>query len=155
MVQLATAAAANRQHDWRAAETTQTSPGTAAAAQALVTAVTQHVKALADAALVTTAPDPADRRAVFVETTEAGRAELRQLLQIGDQFFVAVVADWSAEDVVTAALLDRLIESRAARDRTTKPSKHPAWQPFGWSRGSRHPRRHRTELLMSTRGFQH
>ncbi|MEU4343449.1 hypothetical protein AB0H00_19600 [Nocardia sp. NPDC023852] len=110
----------------------QTSPGTAAAAQARVTAVTQHVKALADTELVSTAPTrPAGGRCSFVQTTEAGRTELRQLLRIGDQVFGAVVTDWSAEDVVAlTALLDRLSESRAARDRTTKPSKHPARQPL-------------------------
>ncbi|MGO4613881.1 MarR family winged helix-turn-helix transcriptional regulator [Nocardia sp. 2YAB30] len=104
---------------------------------ALPSSVTRHVKALADAGLVTTTPDPADRRAVLVEATEAGRAELRQFLQIGDQVFGAVVADWSAEDVVAlTGLLDRLIESwaRLGTEHQDRANTRRG-NPFGWSRG--------------------
>ncbi|MFI9510136.1 MarR family winged helix-turn-helix transcriptional regulator [Nocardia sp. NPDC052566] len=103
---------------------------------ALPSSITRHVQALAESGLVTTAPDPADRRAVLVEVTEAGRTELNQFMELGDQVFAAVIADWSAEDVATLdRLLTRLLEAwaetgqaqqqRAVKRRGTR---------FGWSR---------------------
>jgi DNA-binding MarR family transcriptional regulator len=100
---------------------------------ALPSSVTRHIKALAEAELVTTEPDPADRRAVLLAATDAGRAELRQFLAAGEEVFGAVIADWSADDVVALIrLLTRLIqdwahhgaEQRAARRRR---------QHFRWS----------------------
>jgi DNA-binding MarR family transcriptional regulator len=100
---------------------------------ALPSSVTRHIKALAEAELVTTEPDPADRRAVLLAATDAGRAELRQFLAAGEEVFGAVIADWSADDVVALTrLLTRLIqdwahhgaEQRAARRRR---------QHFRWS----------------------
>ncbi|MFI1917767.1 MarR family winged helix-turn-helix transcriptional regulator [Nocardia sp. NPDC020380] len=103
---------------------------------ALPSSVTRHVRALSDSGLATSAPDPVDRRAVLVEATEAGRAELRQFLDVGDQVFAAVIADWTAEDVVTlTALLDRLIESWATAgpgQQQRAGSRNP--NRFGWSR---------------------
>ncbi|QLY29382.1 MarR family winged helix-turn-helix transcriptional regulator [Nocardia huaxiensis] len=103
---------------------------------ALPSSITRHVQALMDSGLVITSPDPADRRAVLVEATEAGRAELEKFLEVGDQVFGAVIAEWPAEDVVTLTrLLDRLIESWGAagaqqQQRATK--RRPGG--FGWSR---------------------
>ncbi|WP_369638267.1 MarR family winged helix-turn-helix transcriptional regulator [Nocardia sp. JMUB6875] len=103
---------------------------------ALPSSITRHVQALIDAGLVATSPDPADRRAVLVEATEAGRAELAQFLEIGDQVFGAVIADWSAEDVETLTrLLDRMIEAWAAagaHQQQRANRKRPG--RFGWSR---------------------
>lgn len=103
---------------------------------ALPSSITRHVQVLGEAGLVATSPDPADRRAVLVEATEAGRAELQQFLAVGDQVFGAVIADWSAEDVVTLTrLLDRMIEDWSAaggaqQQRATR--RRP--EGFGWSR---------------------
>lgn len=94
------------------------------------------MQTLAEAELVRTAPDPADRRAVLVEITDAGRAELQQFLEVGDQVFGAVIADWPAEDVVTLTrLLDRLITdwAQAGPTQQQRASKRRAGG-FGWSR---------------------
>jgi hypothetical protein len=84
--------------------------------------VAERLTALTDAGLLRTQADPTDRRAVLLEATAAGRAELRQFLDVGAQAFGAVIVDWSEADVVTlTGLLQRLIESwaahGAARDR--------------------------------------
>ncbi|RJO78394.1 MarR family transcriptional regulator [Nocardia panacis] len=103
---------------------------------ALPSSVTRHVRALVDSGLARTAPDPADGRAVLVEATDAGRAELEQFTDIGEEIFGAVIADWSAEDVVALTrLLDRLIESWAAvgtQHQQRAGSRNP--NQFGWSR---------------------
>lgn len=103
---------------------------------ALPSSVTRHVRALVDSGLAQTSPDPADGRAVLVEATDAGRAELQQFLEVGDEVFGAVIADWSAEDVVTLTrLLDRLIESWSSlgvRHQQRAGSRYP--NRFGWSR---------------------
>ncbi|MGW4767403.1 MarR family winged helix-turn-helix transcriptional regulator [Nocardia sp. NPDC004278] len=103
---------------------------------ALPSSVTRHVRALVDSGLAQTSPDPADGRVVLVEATDAGRAELQQFLDVGDEVFGAVIADWSAEDVVNLTrLLDRLIESWAAvgvRHQQGAGSRYP--NRFGWSR---------------------
>ncbi len=103
---------------------------------ALPSSVTRHVRALVDSGLVETAPDPVDKRAVLVEATDAGRAELRQFVEVGEEVFGAVIADWPAEDVVTLTrLLDRLIESwsvAGARQQQRAGARHS--NRFGWSR---------------------
>lgn len=103
---------------------------------ALPSSVTRHVRTLVDSGLVTTTQDPDDRRAVLVEATDAGRAELQQFLDVGDLVFGAVIADWPAEDVVTLTrLLDRLIESWSAAG-TSQQQRAGSRNPnrFGWSR---------------------
>ncbi|MFD0361413.1 MarR family winged helix-turn-helix transcriptional regulator [Nocardia sp. GCM10030253] len=101
---------------------------------ALPSSITRHVKALTDAGLVHTQADPADRRAVLLEATDAGRAELRQFLDVGAQVFGAVIADWSAADVVAlTGLLDRLIESWAAHGAEQQHHAGRRSRPFGWS----------------------
>ncbi|MEV0246077.1 MarR family winged helix-turn-helix transcriptional regulator [Nocardia sp. NPDC050712] len=103
---------------------------------ALPSSITRHVQVLAESGLVSTAPDPADRRAVLIEVTDAGRAELRQFLETGDQVLAAVIDEWSAEDVAT---LDRLLNRMLADWATTGPAhqqratkRRPG--KFGWSR---------------------
>jgi DNA-binding MarR family transcriptional regulator len=103
---------------------------------ALPSSVTRHVRVLADAGLVTTAPDPVDRRAVLVEATETGRAELAEFLAEGDRVFAEVIADWPVEDVVTLTrLLNRLMQSWAAQG-TAQQQRATARRParFVWSR---------------------
>lgn len=103
---------------------------------ALPSSITRHVQTLAEAELVRTAPDPADRRAVLVEITDAGQAELREFLAVGDQVFGAVIADWPADDVVTLTrLLDRLITdwAQAGPTQQQRASKRRTGG-FGWSR---------------------
>lgn len=59
-------------------------------------------------------PDPADRRAVEVAITEAGRARLREWLEAHEQRLAAAISDLSRDDqrVVLAALgpLARLVD---------------------------------------------
>jgi DNA-binding MarR family transcriptional regulator len=101
---------------------------------ALPSSITRHVKSLTDAGLVRTQADPTDRRAVLLEATDAGRAELRQFLDVGAQVFGAVIADWSADDVVTlTGLLQRLIESWAAHGAAQQRQAGRRSRPFGWS----------------------
>ncbi|MFQ6394425.1 MarR family winged helix-turn-helix transcriptional regulator [Nocardia sp. KC 131] len=101
---------------------------------ALPSSITRHVKALTDAGLVGTRADPADRRAVLLEATGAGRAELQRFLDVGTQVFGAVIADWSATDVIAlTGLLDRLIESWAAHDADQQQRAGRRSRPFGWS----------------------
>ncbi|MBF6064585.1 MarR family transcriptional regulator [Nocardia terpenica] len=101
---------------------------------ALPSSVTRHVRILVDSGLVTATPDPADRRAVLVEATAAGRTELADFQRVGDEVFGAVIADWSAEDVVAlTGLLDRMVEAWLTRgvDQQERVH-HPA--RFVWSR---------------------
>jgi DNA-binding MarR family transcriptional regulator len=92
---------------------------------ALPSSITRHIQALVESDLATT-PDPADRRAVLVEATDAGRAGLRQFLEVGDQVFGAVIADWSAEDIVTLTrLLGRMIDARSPAGSTQQQQLGP------------------------------
>lgn len=101
---------------------------------ALPSSVTRHIKALAEAELVTTEPDPADRRAVLLAATDAGRAELRQFLTAGELVFGAVIADWPADDVVALTrLLTRLIQDWAQHG-AEKQAARRRHRHFGWSR---------------------
>ncbi|WP_405180930.1 MarR family winged helix-turn-helix transcriptional regulator [Nocardia sp. NBC_01377] len=103
---------------------------------ALPSSITRHVQALAESELVKTLPDPNDRRAVLIEATEAGRAELAQFIETGDQVFAAVIADWSERDIVTLTeLLDRMIENWSAVGATQQQKAHKRGPGrFGWSR---------------------
>ncbi|WP_067892563.1 MarR family winged helix-turn-helix transcriptional regulator [Nocardia vaccinii] len=103
---------------------------------ALPSSITRHIRALAEAELVTTEPDPADRRAVLLLATDAGRAELRQFLDVGEQVFGAVIAEWSAQDVVTLTrLLTRLTEDWARHGAEQQQAARKRHRPFGWSQG--------------------
>jgi DNA-binding MarR family transcriptional regulator len=103
---------------------------------ALPSSITRHIRALAEAELVTTEPDPADRRAVLLMATDAGRAELRQFLDVGEQVFGAVIAEWSAQDVVTLTrLLTRLTEDWARHGAEQQQAARKRHRPFGWSQG--------------------
>lgn len=101
---------------------------------ALPSSITRHVRALADAELVTTEPDPADRRAVLLLATDSGRAELRRFLDAGEQVFGGVIADWSADDVLTLnRLLNRLLEDWARYGAEQEQAARKRHRPFGWS----------------------
>jgi len=103
---------------------------------ALPSSITRHVRALADADLVTTEPDPADGRAVLVAATETGRAELRQFMEVGEQVFGAVIADWTEDEVVTlTGLLARLLESWERHGVEQQRAARRRHRPFGWSQG--------------------
>lgn len=85
------------------------------------------MQALGDAGYLVVKTDPADRRASVIEATEAGREQARQFTEAGIAVFQAVIAEWSADDVVTlTGLLNRMIgdwtahgaeQQRAARGR--------------------------------------
>ncbi|MGF6889059.1 DNA-binding MarR family transcriptional regulator [Nocardia sp. GAS34] len=101
---------------------------------ALPSSVTRHIKALAEAELVTTEPDPADRRAVLLVATDVGRAELRQFLAAGEEVFGAVIADWSADDVVAlTGLLTRLIRDWAHHGAEQQQTARRRHRYFRWS----------------------
>ena len=61
--------------------------------------ITRQVSLLEDAGFVTVAVNPRDRRSCRITLTEAGRAELARLYQIGMSRFATFVADWDAEEV--------------------------------------------------------
>lgn len=97
--------------------------------------VTRHVQALQDAGQVDVVADPQDGRTCLVSATDAGRAELDQIDDIGGAAFAAVVADWTDEDLeALTRLLGRLQQDWAERGRAARRSTTPA-QPPRW----RHP----------------
>ncbi|WP_216896947.1 MarR family winged helix-turn-helix transcriptional regulator [Nocardia alni] len=101
---------------------------------ALPSSITRHVRVLADAGLVLTEPDPADRRAVLVTATETGRAELAQFLQVGEQVFGAVIADWTANEVVALTeLLTKLTDAWERHGLEQQRAARRRHRPFGWS----------------------
>ncbi|MQY21122.1 MarR family winged helix-turn-helix transcriptional regulator [Nocardia macrotermitis] len=103
---------------------------------ALPSSITRHIRALAEAELVNTEPDPADRRAVLLTATDTGRAELRQFLDVGEQVFGAVIAEWSAADVVTLTeLLARLTQDWERHGPEQQQAARKRNRPFGWSQG--------------------
>jgi DNA-binding MarR family transcriptional regulator len=61
--------------------------------------ITRQVSLLEDAGFVAVAVNPRDRRSCRITLTEAGRAELARLFQIGMSRFATFVADWPAEEV--------------------------------------------------------
>lgn len=67
--------------------------------------ITRQVQSLAASGMVAVEGDPADRRACFVTLTDAGRAEIERLTEIGLDRFVTFLAGWSAEDVQTLGCL--------------------------------------------------
>ncbi len=100
---------------------------------ALPSSITRHVKALAEAGLVATEPDPADRRAVLLAATDTGRSELRQFLTAGEQVFGSVIADWSVHDVVALTeLLTRLTDAWERRGAEQQQAARRRRPPFGW-----------------------
>jgi DNA-binding MarR family transcriptional regulator len=77
--------------------------------------VTRQVQELKAKGYVQVAADPADRRALLVTLTAAGRQELWRLTQADLDQFTLLVADWEPSDVRTlAALLERLRQSMSA-----------------------------------------
>ncbi|MBY8861539.1 MarR family transcriptional regulator [Nocardia sp. CA2R105] len=103
---------------------------------ALPSSITRHIRALAEAELVSTEPDPADRRAVLLVATDTGRTELRQFLDVGEQVFGAVIAEWPADDVVTLTrLLTRLTQDWARYGAEQQQAARKRNRPFGWSQG--------------------
>lgn len=95
----------------------------AAALDVHQSSITRQVQALKASGMVAVEADPADRRACFVTLTDAGRAEMDRLMEIGRDRFASFVAGWSADDVRTLGrLLTRLEASIAEvkqREQTT------------------------------------
>jgi DNA-binding MarR family transcriptional regulator len=76
------------------------SPTELAAAVSLhQSSITRQVSVLEEAGFVTIAVNPHDRRSCQITLTEAGRAELARLFQIGMSRFSTFVADWDADEV--------------------------------------------------------
>ncbi|HET7095221.1 MAG TPA: MarR family transcriptional regulator, partial [Thermomicrobiales bacterium] len=58
--------------------------------------ITRQVQSLERSGIVVVEADPADRRSCFVTLTDAGRAEMDRLMDIGLDRFASFVAGWSA-----------------------------------------------------------
>lgn len=61
--------------------------------------ITRQVSQFEEAGFVTLTISPHDRRSVQITLTEAGRAELERLFQIGVGRFAAFVGDWDVDEV--------------------------------------------------------
>jgi DNA-binding MarR family transcriptional regulator len=110
-------------------------PGGAAARLRLpASSVTRHAQALADAGHLTMAANPRDARSCLLQITDAGRAELATIADIGADVFGGVIADWPDQDVAAlTALVERLTTAwerhgpkQQARVRTT--TRRARWQ---------------------------
>ena len=76
--------------------------------------VTRHVHELEEEGQVVLAVDPGDPRAGLVQPTPAGREEIRQVDEIGEEMAAAVLAGWTAADVrALAGSLNRLADDWA------------------------------------------
>jgi DNA-binding MarR family transcriptional regulator len=91
------------------------SPTDLAAAVSLhQSSITRQVAMLEEAGFVSVAVNPHDRRSCQITLTEAGRAELARLFEIGMSRFTAFVADWDAEEVRTLTRLLMKFEASKA-----------------------------------------
>lgn len=95
--------------------------------------ITRQVKALEDTGHVHVEPDPQDRRSCIVSLTDAGKAEVTRLSEVGMTRFEKFVADWDAEDVREfTRLLTKFEQSKAAvaeeeeAERQNRPA--PRWR---------------------------
>jgi DNA-binding MarR family transcriptional regulator len=74
--------------------------------------ISKEVRALVAAGLVVESPDPHDRRAVLLRTTDAGAAALAGYLDAAQAALADTLADWDDDDVAAlAALIARLAGS--------------------------------------------
>jgi DNA-binding MarR family transcriptional regulator len=91
--------------------------------------IARQTRALEDAGIVSVAADPDDRRSCLISLTEEGWDEVRAHVRTGVDRFGSFVADWSAEDVHTlAVLLTRLEESAAAVKANERKPGGRRWQ---------------------------
>jgi DNA-binding MarR family transcriptional regulator len=108
--------------------------GVAARLQLPASSVTRHTQALADAGHLTMEANPRDARSCTLRITDAGRAELAAIADIGADAFGGVVADWSDDDITTlTALVERLTTAwadhgRQQQARVRKTGRHARWQ---------------------------
>lgn len=78
--------------------------------------VTRMVQRLEQAGFVTRQPDPADRRAVLVETTPAGEALRREVGQVWQELEDRTLAGIAAEDRAALMRLLGLLEANLTAD---------------------------------------
>lgn len=75
------------------------------------TAVARNVRSMAEDQFIEITNDDAGADSTLVSATDAGRAELRQINDIGVDFLGAVIEDWSADDICSlTSLITRLID---------------------------------------------
>jgi DNA-binding MarR family transcriptional regulator len=82
--------------------------------------VSKEVRTLVAGGLVSESPDPDDRRAVLLRTTEKGAESLLRYLHAAQDTLGEVLADWSDTDLeLFALMISRLAEyfAREPRDR--------------------------------------
>ncbi len=91
--------------------------------------ITRHVRSLEEAGQVAVIGDVNDRRSCTITLTEAGRAEVDRLTQIGLERFAMFVADWEADEVRTLTrLLVKFEESKAKVGNQTLRPAGRRWQ---------------------------
>ncbi len=95
--------------------------------------ITRQVSLLEEAGFVTAAVNPHDRRSCQIMLTEAGRAELARLFQIGMSRFATFVADWDADEVRTFTRLLMKFEASKAevarREQEAQAAQAPSASP--------------------------
>lgn len=80
--------------------------------------LSKKVRRLVDGGLVTHEVDPAERRAIILQVTAAGRRTLRRYRQAADRMLAEALAGWSDQDLkAAAAILSRLSTTFHAADR--------------------------------------
>jgi DNA-binding MarR family transcriptional regulator len=90
----------------------------------LPSSVTRHVRALADAGLVSAVGHDTDRRSSVLSPTAAGRAALRQFESVGVAASAQVLSAWTVDDLRTlTGLLGRLADDwQRAGERARRPA---------------------------------
>lgn len=83
--------------------------------------VSKEVRVLVEAGMVTERPDPDDRRAVLLETTEKGTDAHLRYLQAAEDTLAEVLSDWSDRDLHHIAELTTRLAAAFARDSAVEP----------------------------------
>jgi len=93
--------------------------------------VTRQIKGLEDEGLIEVVANPEDNRSWLVTVTEAGRAEMARLQEVGMTKWRRYFADWDEEEVAQLARLLTKLHTSIEQDRSAGPR----------SRRTRRPRR--------------
>ncbi|MFJ9021060.1 MarR family winged helix-turn-helix transcriptional regulator [Streptomyces sp. NPDC102259] len=81
--------------------------------------VTRQLRQLEKSGLVVRFPDPEDRRAQLIQLTEAGRAAIDRVRDIGRRGMSLALADWTPDDLrQLATLFHRLVDDFVAHAET-------------------------------------
>ncbi|MFI1925503.1 MULTISPECIES: MarR family winged helix-turn-helix transcriptional regulator [unclassified Streptomyces] len=105
--------------------------------------VTRQLRQLENSGLVVRFPDPEDRRAQLIQLTEAGRAAIDRVRDVGRRGMSLALADWTPDDLRRlATLFHRLVDDFVAHaemavdEPTAVPTVAPGDGPAdGWVAG--------------------